>query len=378
MKQTISMRRGAADAEAERRRRLSSVAVDASVIFEGASIRTSQPLERVTKQLTGQLERALEDRLDLQESWQVTPVASAQDEDSGDEGMSLFSAVGKKRASATPVVLVAARGVADDAQLVGDEVVEPAAKVMRRSDWEKLEEEGDESGELDEAVAVQMDIVEHEEARAAGEAQEDVADNVNFFSDRVKASRPKYERHREPVMAARDRDRAALALLCVDPASLSQQTPIVSVEEAAATLPAAAIVVPHPGEQPPSPDLPQKKYCRPAPTHKRWTFREAGEKQINEIVSARQRKRHPGLVRKLRKTTADMVMVQEVVEVKKEKKPQKKKQLSTNPSVVSAADTASKPAAPAVVATVDLVALARAKKSGPKKLPKNLMLAAPL
>lgn len=296
-------------AEAERRRRLASVAIDFSTIVETASVKAVQPLERVTKQLSGLLDRVMDDAMQFDDDWsRSAPVEEIGEEDR----VPLFSkAVLTQSAAlaARPDSLVPTRGVADDSKLVVEQVVPSNLVVTRRSEWalQGSEDSSDSSSSSNEVLLsppVEIEIVEpgaeSSPLAVVGEAAEE---DVNFFSEKVIAGRQMYKRQRESLPTAVKADREALALLCVDGKTLRDSSGIDHVFVAAeveSLLPGDAVVVPHAGEQPPSPDLPRA--VKKPKVHKRWVFGRVREEAIDAMMSTRQRRRHPGLIRKMRST----------------------------------------------------------------------------
>ncbi len=291
---------------------------------------------------------------------------SPGDEEDEEGGLALFTLVGRKAASKTVPLLVPARGAADDAALVAEPQTEARAQTVARSAWEgrdEQEEEREDSRVAGPGVPPALEEVvvagEGDGNAAEKEAEEDAeAQHVSLFSHRVVASRTRYKRHREPVVAARDRDRAQLSLLCVTAKDLhaAESAAVADAESVAALLPAAAVVVPDRGEQPPSPDPPRSLYQPPAPTHRRWVFDESGREQAEAAVSRRQRKRHPGELRKARSAVPEVRLVELPVEQERPPSPQRQ------PARVQ-------------LPPVDAVAAARARKSAKTNVPKNLLLA---
>jgi hypothetical protein len=349
-------RGSAADAEAERKRRLTSVAIDYSVIVQAASVPVVQPMERVTKQLTGQLQRALEGRLELEDTWSALPAQEQVDGDQDNGGLTLFTMAGRREATKVAPLLVAARGVADDAELVTEP--QPVAKTLavERSAWEGVEMDVEEIAAAP-APAVELEHVAERADSEIESADSDAdAEDESLVSRRVVASRTRVKRHREPVVAARERNRSDLSALCVTAKDLPTFDTL-DCDRVAALLPAPAVVIPHAGEQPPSPDMPGTRYRSPPPSHRRWQFDESGREQAEASVSARQRRRHPGVLRKVRSSVPEVRMVELPVVAPKEE-------------VVA-------PVAPirSSEAAAEAVAVARARKSVKRSVPKNLMIA---
>ncbi len=304
-------------AEAERRRRLASVAIDYSAIVETAAVKSVQPMERVTKQLSGLLDRAMDQTMQFDDAWKDDKETKKEEEEEKEEDhMLLFSSV-LKQSSVVASSLVPARGVADDSQLVVERKEEPKTVKVLRSEWAKLDQnDDDDDGDVDLLPDVQLDLVEREVCESRIDDEEEQGP-VSLFSERVIAGRQMYKRQREPApVAEKQVDRAALELLCVDGKDLMAKSRdnlcLFAVSDVEAMLPGNAIVVPHPGEQPPSPD-PVKKAAAKPKVHKRWAFNQIRDEAIDQMVTARQRKRNPGVVRKLRRTLPEVRKKKECV-----------------------------------------------------------------
>jgi hypothetical protein len=277
--------------------------------------------------------------------------------DEEDDCVALFSAqVNLKALTHAPCTLIPARGVADDSKLVVEQPEVPKVILIQRSEWQG---DNSESERGSRAVEVVPELEIMESGVDSMQRFDNNEEAVIFFSERVIAGRQMFKRVREAPTVTKEVDRETLALLCVDGKEMIEKSLLWSVPcaaDVAASLPCAAVVVPHPGEQPPSPDFPQKKPTTRPPVHKRCVFNQIRDEKIESMVSPREQRRHPGVLRKLRKSLPQKMMVDVVEECYEQHAP---------PAPVTL---------PTKVAVVDAVAVARAAKmKGTMKIPKNLM-----
>lgn len=359
--------------EAERRARLASVAVDFSFIVNQAATSIPKPSERVLEsQLTSQLSSAVFKSVDIgEDTWGQV---SVPDEDDSEDNVMLVSNVGFM-IQPKPKWVSAPSGVASDAALVEDlrSFDDRTTERVDRSKWSRVwDDEEDEQEERDEDGVNVLDglQVEIEDMTSSPDVDQGVEDVPSLFSVALVEERARNKPPRELRVVTRVSDRTLLQSICVDGADIMTNAPSsaqLSSSEIEGLLPACAMVIPHPGECPPSPD----DYRRPLPPrgpvpYRRWVYGEERDRAVDRLLSHRQLKRHPGLWRKKSRELPPMLEVTP-----------KRRHIEADIPVKAVDPPAPAPApepAAAVVVRQHVEAAAVSLQAKGKKLPKNLLL----
>jgi len=249
------------------------------------------------------------------------------EEEEEEEELQLFTAKLLEKAATEERKDVAPRGAA--VEKFEELKEETQTRRISRTEWEDSQDSEDED-EMEMQPEMDFEVVEDVE-KIEDKDEDEESEDVAMFSTRLLEERPVYKRER--VDRSRVTDRTVLSNLCAAfPLEQIQDEgkDLPNVETVTASLPAPAVVIPFPGEQPPSPDTPRKKVRRKI-EHKQWVFNEDPAKEVDKLVSKRTRKRHPGIPRKMRATIPDMVEIdlreQERAEEEKTRRAERKKAL---------------------------------------------------